>query len=94
MYKPEDHIQQLADHIKSNLKKGYTQDALKYSLMEQGYSKISVENAIERANQQLAESIPTIREKPRITYRVIKNEEPVEVNESKEKKSFFQRLFG
>ena len=47
MYQPQDHIQQLADYIKKNLSKGYNLDSLRFSLISQGYSKISVEKAIE-----------------------------------------------
>jgi len=69
------HIEQLADHIKKNIKKGYTTDALKFSLINQGYTRISVENAIERANKELAEEIPEMKEKPHITYRIIEDNE-------------------
>jgi len=87
MHQPINYIQQLADHIKANLFKGYTLDALKFSLMNQGYSRISVENAIELANKQLAIKIPPINEKPQITYKIMHKEEPV-------KKSFWKRIFG
>lgn len=70
MYKPENYIQQLADHIKRNLKKGYTIEALTVSLINQGYSRISVEKAIELANQQLAASAPEMKEKPQISYKI------------------------
>ena len=66
-------IQQLADHIKKNIKKGYTIDALKYSLINQGYTRISVEKAIDLANQQLADEIPEVKEKPEISYRIIED---------------------
>jgi len=77
-------IDQLADHIKKNIAKGYTIDALRFSLMNQGYSRISIEKAIELANQQLAASAPEMKEKPQIIYKI----EP----EIPEKKSFFERL--
>lgn len=68
--KSKDYIQQLADHIKRNLAKGYTIDSLRFSLMRQGYSRISVEEAIKRANEQLAASAPEMKETPQITYKV------------------------
>ncbi|MEK6872840.1 MAG: hypothetical protein AABW90_02410 [Nanoarchaeota archaeon] len=77
-------IEQIADHIKKNLKKGYTIDALRFSLISQGYTRISVEKAIELANKKLAEELPLMKEKPEITYKV----EPV----IQEKKSFFKRI--
>ena len=86
MYKPENYIQQLADHIKINLKKGYTIEAMRFSLINQGYSRISVEKSIELANQQLAASAPEMKEKPQISYK-IEPEIPV-------KKSFWNWLKG
>jgi len=89
MYKPEDYIQQLAEYIKKNLVKGYTLDALRFSLIEQGYLRISVDKAIEFANRQLAEKAPVMKEKPKITYKIIP-----EIEESvKTKKSFWKRVF-
>ena len=67
--------QELADHIKKNLAKGYTADAVKYSLLSQKYSRTTVEKAMEIAQKQLAASIPKMEEKPRITYEVIDSEE-------------------
>lgn len=107
MYKPDNPITQLAEYIEENLEKGYNLDALRYSLINQGYSKISVERAIERANEKIAQKIPPIKEKPHITYKVIpvkseEAEEPentesfeVETDESDkpEKKSFWKKLF-
>lgn len=69
--KSKDYIQQIANYIKRNLAKGYTLDSLKFSLTSQGYSRLSVENAIKLANEQLAEKAPAMKEKPLITYKVI-----------------------
>ena len=85
---PKDYLQQLANYIKKNLVKGYTIESLKFSLMSQGYSRLSVENAIELANKQLALQITPIKEKPQITYKIIP--EP-EKNENKF--LFFLRKF-
>lgn len=101
MYKPDNPITQLAEYIQENLEKGYNLDSLRYSLLNQGYSKISVERAINRANEKIAEKIPPIKEKPRITYKVIpvapessensEDLEPIEVEP--EKKGFWKRMF-
>lgn len=72
---PANQNQQLADYIKKNISKGYTMESLKYSLMRQGYSRTSVEKAMELANKQLASSAPMMKEKPTISYEVIDNEE-------------------
>jgi len=101
-YKSQSITQQLADYIKNNLKKGYTIDSLRFSLFNQGYSKISVDNAIELVNKQLAEEIPKIKEKPQITYRIVSDNSNSEDNDSSEitisnsnqKKGFWKRLFG
>ena len=87
MYRPEDHIQQIAEYFKRNLAKGYTIESIKFSLMSQGYSRISVEKAIELANEQLAEKAPILKEKPQITYKLTPTE-------SFNEPGFFKRLFN
>lgn len=89
MYQPTNYIQQLADYIKTNLFKGYTIDSLKFSLMSQGYSRISVENAINLANKQLAVKLLPIKEKPQITYKIVPEQETEPI-----KKGFWKRIFG
>ncbi len=74
MERPKSYIEQLAEYLKKNLKKGYTLDALRFSLISQGYSKFSVEQAIELMNKQLSAEAPKLKEKPQITYKVIGNE--------------------
>ena len=64
MPNPVDKTQQLADYIKRNLSKGYHKESLQQALINQGYSKISVFNAIEIAEQQLA------KEKLQITHTI------------------------
>lgn len=87
MYKPEDHIQQLADYIKKNLSKGYTLESLRFSLINQGYSRISIQKAIDMANEQLAAQAPEMKEKPQISYRTIPEDTEVE------KEGFFKKLW-
>lgn len=86
-YQPQSHIQQLADYIKKNLAKGYTMDSLKFSLFNHGYSRTSVEQAVELANQQLAAQAPVMKEKPQIIYKMITDENIVE------KPGIFKRFF-
>jgi hypothetical protein len=71
MYQPKDVTGQLAEYIRKNLAKGYNQDTLKFSLISQGYSRITVDNALERANKELAIKIEPVKEKPRITYTIV-----------------------
>jgi len=97
MYQPKDVTSQLADYIKRNLAKGYNQDTLKFSLMSQGYSRITVENALARAHKELATTLPPVKEKPRITYTVVNEQnQPIKtVDISSEKpKRFFGWLRG
>jgi len=79
-----DYIQQLADYIKKNLSKGYTKDALKWALINQGHSRTEVERAIKLADEQLAYQAPKMVEKPVIKVEV---EPPVE-----EKKGFWDKV--
>lgn len=80
-----DYIQQLADYIKKNLSKGYTVDALKWALINQGHSRTEVDRSISLANEQLALQAPKMIEKPVINIETIP---PVEM----EKKGFFSRV--
>ena len=56
----------LVDYFKKNIAKGYTVDSLKYALVNQGYSRAVVEQAMKQANKELAEKAPVIKEKPKI----------------------------
>lgn len=59
-------MRKLVKYIKKNLKKGYTLSSLKWSLVSQGYSRTAVKKAIERANKELAENAPKLKDKPKI----------------------------
>lgn len=72
---PTNQNQQLADYIKKNLAKGYTPDSLRFSLVQQGYSRTSIEKAMDIANKQMAASAPRMVEKPTIKYEVVDNED-------------------
>lgn len=85
--------QQLADYVKKNIAKGYTSDALKFSLIKQGYSRTSVEKSIELANKQLAESAPKMNEKPVVKYEVIDSGElAAKMAAQDANKGFFGRI--
>jgi len=79
-----DYIQQLVTYIKKNLAKGYTMEALKWALINQGHSRNSVQRAIDLANEQLALQAPRLVEKPVIKVEV----EP----KIEEKKGFFSKI--
>ena len=67
----KNYIRQLADYIRKNLAKGYTPDSLRFSLLDQGYSEISIERAMEIANKEIAKTAPMMKEKPQITYKIV-----------------------
>lgn len=82
----------VVDYFKKNLTKGYTPESLKWALIEQGYSKIMVESALERANKELSEKAPKLKpkEKPKIRYQLYgADNKPIEI-----KKPFWKKLFG
>ena len=89
--KSKDYLQQIADHIKRNIAKGYTIDSLRFSLQSQGYTRLSIDNAIKLANEQLAEKAPPMIEKPQITYKVIT---PDSTYTYEKKHGFFKKMFG
>lgn len=80
----------IVDYVKKNLKKGYTEDSLRWALINQGYSKISVEDALRRVHMELAQKAPILKEKPVIKYEILdEDNNPIEI-----KKSFWKRIFG
>lgn len=84
------HIRKIAEYYKKNIKKGYTPDALKWALINQGYQRFSVEKGIEIANQELAREAPILETKPVITHEIItESGETMEV-----KKPWWKRIFG
>ena len=86
--------QQLVDYVKKNLAKGYTLDALRYSLVKQGYSRTSVDKSIELANREMAASAPKMVEKPVVKYQVIDdNEMAAKVAAQDAKPGFWKRFF-
>ncbi|MFA5173761.1 MAG: hypothetical protein WC438_01115 [Candidatus Pacearchaeota archaeon] len=93
MYESTNTNQKLAEYVKKNLAKGYTLESLKYSLMNQGYSRISVEKAIEIAKSSQTEQITKSEEKPKITYKLVdENNNPIFTAEHPFKKSLWQKV--
>lgn len=86
MKREENYLQNLANYIKKNVGKGYTEESLKWALVNQGYAKIEVEKAIKLANEQLAKEAPILKEKPVI--RVETNTDEIKV----EDESFWQKI--
>ena len=85
--KDKNYLQNLADYVKKNLRKGYTKESLKWALVNQGHSRLEVEKALRLVDAELASEAPILKTKPVITFEAF--EPPAE-----EKKSFWSRLFG
>lgn len=76
----------LVEYLKKNLKKNYPIETLRVALINQGYMRTTVDEAIKIAVNELAKEAPIIKEKPVIEHEVLA-EEPVI-----EKKSFWQKI--
>ena len=75
--------EQLVEYFKKNLKKGYTTDSLKWALINQGYSRVIVEESLNEAQKEMAKEAPILKEKPRINYQVLdKGGKPLEIKNS------------
>lgn len=66
--------EQLIEYFKRNLKKGYTTDSLKWALINQGYSRVIVEEALVEAQKEMAKEAPIFKEKPVINYQAYDKE--------------------
>jgi len=89
--------EQIVDYLKKNMAKGYTSETLKYSLLSQGYTRTAVLTAIETANKDLAKAVPKHKEKPQITYKVVKDKSTRQFQEKpivdiEQTPNLFQRL--
>jgi hypothetical protein len=84
-----DYKKNLVNYFKKNLKKGYTIDSLRLALINQGYLKILVEQASEKAIKELSEEAPILKEKPVIKYEIIDEyDNPIKIKKSKLRKFF------
>lgn len=86
----EEYKRKLVIYFKNNFAKGYTVDSLRFSLMAQGYSRPIIEEALEKANKEIAAMAPKIEEKPKIKYEIIDEyDKPITI-----KRPWWKRLFG
>lgn len=92
MKKDFDYMAKLTDYIKKNLKKGYTQESLRWALVDQGHSKFEIEKAFKRAEEEFAREAPVLKTRPEIKYEIV---EPKEIAHVKPQKSpFWRKIFG
>ena len=66
-----DHKKHLVEYFKKNLAKGYTEESLKWALVNQGYLRLEIRQALEQTHKELAETAPILKEKPKIKYEFI-----------------------
>ena len=90
MMKKGDYVGELSDYVKKNLKKGYTKESLKWALVNQGHSKMEVEKAIKKAEDELSREAPILKAKPEITYDVVEPKNAI----LEEKKPFWKKILG
>lgn len=64
-------MDELTAYIKKNLKKGYTKESLRWALLSQGYSRMEVDRAIKKVDEELASKAPILKTKPEIKYEVV-----------------------
>ena len=87
----------IIDYFKKNLSKGYTEESLKWALINQGYSRTDVLKAMEQAHKELAEKAPQIKEKPKIKYELYDKDNKlikIKVRRPFSIKNFFRDLFS
>lgn len=88
--KNTDYLSTVVRYIKHNLKKGYTEDALRVALHNQNHSKLEIERAFVLARDEMAREAPVLKTKPVITYETVESPQ----KPSEEKKSFWKKFFG
>ena len=92
-----DYRKRIVNYFKKNLSKGYTEESLKWALVNQGYSRTDVSRALEQVHKELAEKAPEIKEKPKIKYEIYDKDNKlikVEVRRPFSIKNFLRNLFS
>ena len=85
----ETHRERIERYLKTNLKKGYTEDSLKWALIKQGHSRTEVSRILEKVKKEISEQKEKDRERPTIKYELYdQNNNPVNVG----KRSMWQRF--
>lgn len=85
---------ELKEYILKNIEKGYSVNSLKVALLKQGYSRTSIERAIEKIENENKNNKETIEnEKPKIKYTLFDENNKVVKIEHFPKKSFLKRIF-
>lgn len=96
----EGYRRQIVEYFKKNLTKGYTEESLKWALIQQKYSRTDIERAIEQARKEIKESSENVKEakeKPKIKYEIYdKDNKPIKIEVRKpfSLRKFFKSLFS
>lgn len=91
--KDANYMQNLVDYTKRNLKKGYSQDSLRWALINQGHSRIEVDKALSLAQTDISkESLSSTRSQP--SQQSMPSSMPSIAVEPEPKQSFWKRWFG
>ena len=94
----ESYRKQLVEYLKKNLTKGYTEESLKWALIQQKYSRSDIGRAIEQAHKEIkekSEKLTEVKEKPKIKYELYgKDNKPIKIEVRKpfSLKKFFRKL--
>lgn len=91
MRKTVDYLGQVVNYIRKNLKKGYTKESLRWALVNQGHSRIEIDKAFKRTEQEMAKEAPILKTKPIIKYEII---EPKIENIKLKKRHFWNKWIG
>jgi len=90
----------LVDYFKKNLAKGYTEESLKWGLIQQRYSRTDISRAIEKVRKEIEEeksAKEVAKEKPKIKYEIYgADNKPIKIEVRKPFywKKFFKNLFS
>ncbi len=91
---------QLVEYFKKNLIKGYTEESLKWALIQQKYSRTDIGRAIEQAHKEIkeaSEKSSEVKEKPKIKYEIYDKDNKqikIELRKPFSFKKFFRVLFS
>jgi len=96
----ENYREKLKNFFRKNLAKGYTQESLKWALIQQGYSRTDIARVIEEINKEKEEidkKASGVKERPKIKYELYDKDNKlikVETRKSFSIVKFFKNLFS
>ncbi|MEK6895014.1 MAG: hypothetical protein AABX48_00685 [Nanoarchaeota archaeon] len=82
----------LVEYFKKNIKKGYSADSLRWTLIKQGYARSIVDLALAQACKEI-ESVKENKEKPTIKHELYDENDNKVYADVKPKKSWWKRIF-